>query len=361
MESTLALPHRSQRAVRHDIPSLDGVRALSICIVILSHTRPLLPAKLAVSGLFRYLIGGGLHGVQIFFVISGYLITTLLLSEYRRTRDISLRRFYLRRTLRIFPAFYVYLAVVLLLSVTGLHREDPSTFLTAATYSIVYHPHPQGWLLEHAWSLSIEEQFYLLWPVLLLIAIRRGVAIRLAIIVLAAMPILRALLFVAWGDPHRLIVNCSSIDMLMAGCLLALLSVHPNWRRWCERFLTAWSVAALAALALVFLPHADAKLAGTLFAVASAALGYTLTALSIAAVLEYLVRTPHSLPGRVLNLHAVRHIGAISYSIYLWQQLFTESPVSLGILTYALIFIAAELSFWLIEKPMMQLRTHLGL
>jgi peptidoglycan/LPS O-acetylase OafA/YrhL len=361
MESALAHPHRPETAVRHDIPSLDGLRALAIAIVILSHTSSLLPAKLVSSGLYRYLIGGGLHGVQVFFVISGFLITTLLLREFQLMRDISLRRFYARRTLRIFPPFYVYLAVLLLLWITGLHPQDLSTFVSAATYTITYHPHPQGWLLQHAWSLSIEEQFYLLWPAILLATIRRGIATRLAIIVLLSMPIVRAILFVAFGHDQRLIVNCSSVDMLIAGCLLALAAENRDWQRWNRRWITAWSAAGLAALGLVIAPYADAKLVRTPLAVVCVALTYSITALAIAAGLQYVVRDPKSIAGKVLNLRLVRHLGVISYSIYLWQQLFTENPASFGVLTYALILIAAELSFWLIERPIMQLRAHLAL
>src|SRR5208282_4325811 len=120
-EPIISAPAQSRPA--HDIPSLDGLRALSIAIVILSHTKSLLPSPIANSGLFRYVIGGGLHGVQIFFVISGYLITTLLLREYNRTGSVSFKRFYARRALRIFPAFYIYLAVLAILWIAGLIPE----------------------------------------------------------------------------------------------------------------------------------------------------------------------------------------------------------------------------------------------
>ena len=137
---------------RHDIPSLDGLRAVSIVIVILSHTKALLPAAVTRTGLFRYLIGGGLHGVQIFFAISGYLITTLLLREFKETNTISLRRFYARRALRIFPPFYAYLAVLGVLWIAGTIPQHWPTFLAAATYSITYLPDPRGWFLMHTWS-----------------------------------------------------------------------------------------------------------------------------------------------------------------------------------------------------------------
>lgn len=364
MGSTAAVTHRPATPVRHDIPSLDGLRALSIAIVVLSHTRSLLPPPVANSGPFRYVIGGGIHGVQVFFVISGYLITMLLVREFDRTGDISLRRFYARRILRIFPAFYIYMGVVGVLWVFGIEEQDLSTFISAATYTIIYHPRPQGWLLQHAWSLSIEEQFYLLWPAVLLIAYRRRFATRVAAGVFALMPIVRILVLSLSGrlvaDHNRLIVNSSSIDMLMMGCLLALLSSNPRWRRWCERCITAGAVMWLVVFGMVMVPYADAKLVHSSLAPASVVFGFSVTAISIGAGLEYLVRAPPSIMGRMLNVGAVRHLGTISYSIYLWQQLFTGESIRLGVLTYGLILITAELSFWLIERPILRIRARLS-
>lgn len=362
MGSAAAIPRPAEMASRHDIPSLDGLRAVAIVIVVLSHTKILLPSVLVHSGLFRYWIGGGLHGVQLFFVISGYLITTLLQREFDRTGDVSLRRFYARRTLRIFPPFYVYLGILAVLWAAGIQTEDRSTFLSAATYTITYHPHPQGWPVQHAWSLSIEEQFYLLWPAVLIYALRRGRAVRIVLTVLAVMPIIRGLIAVVCGlhatDHMRLIVNSSATDMLMMGCLLALLAKNPEWRKWCGRWINGLSALGAGILGMLLVPYAEVKLSGTLPGALSVALGYSATALSIGAVVEYLVRMPNSLAGRMINAMAVRHLGVISYSVYLWQQIFTSDPARFGLLTYALILITAEASFWLVERPLMRVRAR---
>ncbi len=142
MSVDLAGPSLPQDEKKRDIPSLDGLRALSIGIVILSHTRWYLPGWIAGSGLFRYVIGGGLHGVQVFFVISGYLITTLLMREWDWTETTSFRRFYARRSLRIFPPFYAYLAVLGILWAAGVIPEHLPSFLGAATYTLAYFPRP---------------------------------------------------------------------------------------------------------------------------------------------------------------------------------------------------------------------------
>lgn len=365
MAGAAAASNTLRPAVQHDVPSLDGLRAVSIAIVILSHTKALLPAVVVKTGLFRYLIGGGLHGVQIFFVISGYLITMLLLREFHRTRDISLTRFYVRRALRIFPPFYVYLGVLAVLWIAGQAWEDWSTFFSAATYTIVFHPNPQGWFVQHAWSLSIEEQFYLLWPALVLVAQRHGKTMRFAFVVLAVMPMARAILFFAsahqGSDHNRLLINSGAIDMLVAGCLLALLRENVRWREWSIRRCNGWLVLGLLGMVLVVVPYADNKLRDTGLAVLTIALGFSVTAIAIALAVEYVVRTPESIAGRVLNFRPVRHIGIISYSIYLWQQLFTQSPLRFGMGTYALILMAAEISFWVIERPMMRVRGRLQL
>ena len=345
----------------HDIPSLDGLRALSIAIVILSHTKSLLLAPIANSGLFRYVIGGGLHGVQIFFVISGYLITTLLLREYDRTGTVSFKRFYARRALRIFPPFYVYFAVLAILWIAGVIPEHWPTYLASATYTFIYLPNPHGWYVEHAWSLSVEEQFYLLWPALLLCAQRRAKSISLAVAIIALMPIVRVVLYLAVTNPERALVTSSSADTLMVGCLLALFSNRAAFQQFHRRFVNAWTAALLMVTGFLVVPYLSAKLTHGIPGILIIALGNTVTALSIGSILIYVTDNPTSPAGRFLNLRLVRHVGVISYSLYLWQQLFTGDPTHMRPYVYLCMLIAAELSFWLIEKPVMRLRTRLNL
>src|SRR5947209_3439497 len=136
------------------IPSLDGLRAISITLVMLSHLLKWKHISVAVLGAY------GSLGVFIFFVLSGYLITNLLLREYQRTSTISLRDFYLRRAFRIFPAAFVFLVVVIV-----LYRHQMTWFHVAAAVLYVANMDiTRPWIFGHLWSLSIEEQFYLLWP-----------------------------------------------------------------------------------------------------------------------------------------------------------------------------------------------------
>jgi len=149
---------------RSDIPSLDGLRAISIFLVLVAH---------AVPGTHKpTFFGVGLDfgnlGVRIFFVISGFLITSLLLKERVHSGGVSLRRFYIRRSLRILPAFLLFIGAISLLSVFGILEIPPKSWLYVLTYTVNFAPLPPfPWVLGHLWSLSVEEQFYFLWPMVM--------------------------------------------------------------------------------------------------------------------------------------------------------------------------------------------------
>src|ERR1700753_2781860 len=143
-----------------NIPSLDGLRTISVVLVMLGHlygTRGYpQDAITRQAGRFAH------FGVEVFFVISGLLITTLLLKEREQTGRIDLVNFYLRRTFRIFPAAFFYITVVAIVAHPGYLRY-------AYTYTMCYASQARPWLLGHLWSLSVEEQFYLLWPAALIL------------------------------------------------------------------------------------------------------------------------------------------------------------------------------------------------
>ena len=156
--STSDLPRRKSAKIDH-LPSLDGLRAISISLVLLGHlsrTRGFVSVDLGI-GDYSHL------GVVVFFVISGFLITRLMLLERARTGDVSLKRFYARRALRLFPAMYTYIACVCLLWVFGVLHLHARDIWHALTYTVNFLP-DRAKPIGHLWSLSNEEQFYLLWP-----------------------------------------------------------------------------------------------------------------------------------------------------------------------------------------------------
>src|SRR5271157_945604 len=143
------------------IPSLDGLRAISIALVLYGHATGTLGFPIASD---RF--GLAAAGVRTFFIISGFLITKLLLKEIASKGTISLRAFYRRRVLRIFPAFYAYWLVTLALVMVGLLAVPARDLAYAATYTINYVV-DRSWSVGHLWSLAVEEQFYALWPLTL--------------------------------------------------------------------------------------------------------------------------------------------------------------------------------------------------
>ena len=162
------IPRTNAESLKSRLPCLDGLRAISIFFVLAAHVQSTLPHK--IPRWLNLMIPRGDLGVFVFFVLSGFLITHLLQKEWLATGGISLRNFYLRRILRIFPAFYFFLLTLILLSAFGVLSIARSHFLDAGfflwNYKQIWDPTlGQGnWFLGHFWTLSLEEQFYLLWP-----------------------------------------------------------------------------------------------------------------------------------------------------------------------------------------------------
>lgn len=333
------------------IPSLDGLRAISVALVITAHL-------FGPMHLFRDFRGSemtllGQHGVDVFFVISGFLITYLLLKELDAAGDISLKRFYLRRFFRIFPAFYAFLGVLGLLWIAKLLPISGNNYLYAATYTYNYCRQTGYWLLGHCWSLSLEEQFYLLWPpCLLLLGRKRSLYLAIAIIVFSpASRFISYFLLPAFRESEGIMLH-TRLDTIMFGCLLALLYDHREFNRVVERWVRPSLVACCAFFFLVVSPFAEAQFKARY----AWTLGYSLRAVCASVILIYVVRNPASFSGRFLNMAVMRHIGVISYGLYLWQQLFTGPRAFWFPLNLVLVLACAEVSFLLIERPAFRLR-----
>lgn len=336
------------------IPSLDGLRALSIALVLFAHTSG---TQYFPSFVFlRRNLGN--FGVRVFFVISGFLITTLLIKELRTRGRISLGHFYIRRFFRIFPAAYAYIAVMAALTLAGLTPLGLGDFLHAVTYTVNY-DRDRHWLLIHLWSLSVEEQFYLLWPATLALGGLAGGA-RVAIAVLFAAPLLR--FFTPWFFPDLAWSVGSSfqtnMDALGIGCLLAL-KREPLWN-WTlyRRFLAStafWLAPAAAfAISLSFLSHDPfVHLAGQ-----------SIMNLGIALTIDGCIRRAATPAGRFLNHPLMCYIGVLSYSIYLWQEPFLDrtstAPWNSFPINLLCTAAAALASYHLIERPCLELRKVLA-
>ena len=332
------------------LAGLDGVRGLAALLVVFGHARQFEPLRGADGWLA---IDLARLGVTIFFVLSGFLITTLLIEERARRGKVSLRDFYVRRALRIFPPFYLYVAVVALLAWIGWVDLMPGDLLHALVYTMNYHPE-RAWELGHLWSLAVEEQFYLLWPLLFVLAGRYALWL-VAGVVLSA-PVLRVLAWILLpGERVGMDEEFQYVaDSLATGCLMALLvgrlgmdrvvGAIPGWMFAC---------APLAVLASASVPPYPSF---------HYSIGMTVVNVGIALSLLWLVSHPGTRLSRVMNSRVAVFLGAISYSQYLWQQLFLDpgkyaTPLALP-LALALAFLAAVASYFLLEKPMLRLRAR---
>jgi peptidoglycan/LPS O-acetylase OafA/YrhL len=335
------------------IPSLDGLRGVSIGLVLLWHlagTSNFYPrSALAPLGDIGNL------GVRVFFVISGFLITLLLLDEIEATGTVSLKLFYLRRILRILPACYAYILFVVIAYRLRLATLSPGDVFHAVTYTMNYYKQA-SWVVGHLWSVSVEEQFYLLWPIVIaFFGIRRSTLIAASALCIAPACRLAIATFlpassygIRWWFP-------AIMDPIATGCLLAIfrnrleaasLYMSILRSRWfvlipCSAFLANMRLSGRLSM-LLLEPFMNVVLAVTIHGV---------------------VLFDKTIFGRLLNMRPVAFIGVLSYSLYLWQQLFLNRSSHSVVCAFPwnLIFagVAAAGSYAFIEKPALAIRKKL--
>jgi peptidoglycan/LPS O-acetylase OafA/YrhL len=307
--------------------------------------------------------------VQLFFVLSGFLITALMLREHDRTGRISRSGFYLRRALRILPAYAVYLAVVAILPPMADANLTGTDWFSALTYTVNFHSIPIPVAISHVWSLSVEEHFYLIWPLVLAAGSLAG-GRWAALGCMAACLGFRCIGFLIFPDagPYLDLWTFSRMDDIAFGCMLALLAHVPEWRQRLDGVAYRLPILVLVAAALALSQVLGTHLVGSklvppaVFAVA-AGLSNTVNALCITLLLWAVMRRPAGLVGQALNSRLLSGIGAISYSLYLWHVLFCDPEpgvVNAFPQNLILMFTAALLSYHLVEKRFLALKDRLG-
>ena len=332
------------------VPALDGLRGLAILLVLVGHT----VAFQTESPHFAW-IRLGEWGVDLFFAISGFIITLLLLRELHHSGTIALSNFYMRRALRILPPYLAFLLFVFVGEwIIGPHLESYERFglLTMTLNLFPIKSHYAG----HIWSLSLEEQFYLLWPgILWCLGPRRG--LYAAIVVILIVPFMRYI--VNNYIPGLLVFNSTPtrLDGIMTGCIVALLATGMAG----PRLQPVGSIGSLLALlvgATFFLfrgfceQHTDSYL-----------YYHSGSALYMAAILWIVISTEGGWVSWFFRQPWITTLGLLSYSLYLWQQpfLYRHSvgwwnlfPWNIGV-----IFTIATISYYCLERPLLRWRNKL--
>ena len=334
-------------------PALDGIRALAIVLVLANHTVEF-PET-------------GFSGVELFFVLSGFLITTLLLEEHARNGVVSFRAFYRRRALRLLPALVAFLAVFLAYaSIRALVEGgdmDRALFGVAAglgyftNIALATDPSSIPSELPHLWSLAIEEQFYLVWPpvLFLLLGGRRRLALGFLAVVFCLAVLQQIRLYESGADWARIMFGTDTRSTsVVLGCILAL-AFTTTARQTIEKVGRSALPLVLAVFASLLVIYPGLQL----FSAWIVVFGLCCAGLVVAAL------DSDSRFARVLSFRPVVFLGRISYALYLWHVLVlvalgtTRSPELLDVLALVLTFACAVGSYYLVELPFLRRKAKL--
>lgn len=327
-------------------PALDGLRGIAVLLVIAAHLR--------IPGL----VGGGITGVTLFFALSGFLITSLLLEELQRKGQVSFRSFYRRRALRLLPAVAVVIVVFSAWDAIAERRVPVGHDALAAIFYVANLFRARGdglGSLGHMWSLAIEEQFYLVWPVALLVVARRPRAAIIGLVGLAVVVAAHRLALWHGGAPQYRVQfgTDTRVDTILLGSALGLALCAgyrlrvPRWL-WCA----AVGVFVLCSRTTSF----------------NSTYEWSLTAAGIAAVVmvAYLVTAP---PPKVFERPALVWAGKRSYGLYLWhipinwavQTHLAAYPAAVrALVMLSITLVAVVSSYELVERPFLRLKQSSG-
>jgi peptidoglycan/LPS O-acetylase OafA/YrhL len=344
------------------LPALDGLRGLALLGVLFFHANGALP--------------GGYLGVDLFFVLSGYLITSLLLAEHEETGRIALSAFWIRRARRLFPALLSMMPAIAIYArffartneLQGLRADALATLAYVANWRAIF-AHKSYWELfaapsplEHTWSLAIEEQFYVVWPLVVALLLRRRTRRSVLVLSVALTALSMATMLALFDpDPARLSRVYLGTDTRAAGILAGAALATVLSPKATFQTSTARALDALGAVAALGLGVAWWKLKGESPFLYRG--GFWLTEAAVLVLIACAVVGEKSLVARALSLRPLTLLGTISYGVYLWHWpinvfVTTErahlSGLWLHVLQFALTFAVSIASYHFFEKPIRQ-------
>jgi len=338
------------------IQSLDGLRAIAITLVILWHITFALNCPSFIYIASKYLELGN-SGLQLFFVVSGFLITGLLLKEKTETGSIHVKKFYQRRLLKIYPIYFVYILVIVVLKVIGIAKMDSKDFVAPVLFITDFIG--KGWLIAHTWTLSVEVQFYLILPLIFIFLPRKYIFL-IAVILLYDLFYFFIRIYPALFVFRGLFL---ALPPVIFGSMLSL-ALYKNWLKKIHSVLMHPVFAFSLILSLViFFPrlYQPARFLRVPY-------DYIISSLLMTIFLYYSVHcSTRNWVYRILNNRLIVYIGLMSYSIYIWQQLFFGPVPVFNVypawtvfpLNVILALAAAFLSYNFIEKPFLRLKANL--
>lgn len=344
------------------IPSLDGLRGIAILMVMFGHGAYSFPDSFQPMLTF---IGNGGLGVQIFFVLSGYLIYSLSVREIQKTGEFSWRQFYLRRAFRILPLYYTYLIVLLVLVSSKALYLTSTQLISAATFSLNYRHlwdnirvASDYFVIGHYWTLALEEQFYLSWPLLMLLFSKKRLLATMLAIVISA-PVIRVIVYVMAPDSRGQIgmMFHTGFDSIAAGVLLGELLRDQRAKYWIELFSSRSRNVVACLFFILFVSPAITHQLGGMYALP---IGKSLELICVCLVISAAVLHRGTLLFRFLNWSPLVYVGILSYSLYVWNNLFLYGTgpwlVNVFPLNFLCVFVMAIISHYLIEMPFLRLK-----
>jgi peptidoglycan/LPS O-acetylase OafA/YrhL len=328
------------------IPSLDGLRAISIIIVMLSHFNHHWHLKI-----LDYLVNAGIVGVYIFFVISGFLITTLLIKEKDKQKKIDLKKFYIRRILRIVPLSMIYIITIIMISLVFYKPELRQNYWIPALYlSNIGGLGIVNYLFVHYWSLSAEEQYYILIPSFFKMDIKK---FKLSLIIIFFSTFFFRFLSSHFSDIWilQLLADITrNLDGLIIGSFLAIsYAAHKIPVAFLLKYKHLLNIVGFSLL--LFLNHETNITLLKIFA------NHSFYSFIIALLIVINIQPSKDYFYKFLNNKYVIKIGVISYSLYIWQQLFSSKLIPLpSYINFILAIIIALFSYHFLEMPFLKIK-----
>ncbi|WP_417522071.1 acyltransferase family protein [Marinobacter sp.] len=348
----MVLPNLETLLKEKKLPGLDGFRMIAVMAVLLAHS--------GVGSLFF----SARHGVAGFFVLSGFLITWLLLKEHKKTGTVSFRNFYMRRSLRIFPAYYAFLLVSISWDLFRGNDDIKEAIVPGLFYFMNYQNAFEGHStssIAHVWSLAVEEQFYLLWPILFVFLMGFGRRYAIVFLVIASLVVLiwrsYSYTHLDYGPSYAYNAFDTRFDNLAIGCLLAFLAEKPRWLSMFDRISSRFWMSFIPLTLLYMSKHYG----NSDYAYGPA---FTIDALLLAILLVQLIRLSSGVFWGWLNHPLSIYLGVISYPIYLWHMWGLQAGDKLNFLPEWLQLLAgvvisgvlASASYHFLEKRFLRLK-----